>query len=82
MWKKPNELAEMGEIIAIGIAHEQALIKFYTEAFVKAKTEKYSKIFLHLREQEEEHEAKLKTLFDETKSEIEMSLRKSKKRPR
>lgn len=78
MSKKTNELSEMGEIIAIGIAHEQASIKFYTEAFVIAKTEKYRKIFLHLREQEEEHEAKLKTLFDETRSEIEMSLRKSK----
>ncbi len=71
-------MAEMGEIIAIAIAREQASIKFYTEAFVKTKAEDYRRIFLHLIEQEEEHEAKLKALLNEIKAEIEMRLRKSK----
>jgi len=78
MSKKPKELAEMGEIIAIAIAREQASIKYYKEAFVKAKKEDYRRIFLHLIEQEEEHEDKLKALLHEIKSEIELNLRKSK----
>jgi rubrerythrin len=76
--KKPKELAEMGEKIAVAIAREQASIKFYTEAFVDAKTEDHRRMFLHLIEQEEEHEAKLKALLSEIKAEIEVSLRKSK----
>jgi rubrerythrin len=78
MSKRVKELEEMLEIISIGIAREQASIKFYTEAFDKATTETARRLFSLLVEQEKGHEAKLRAQLHETKSETEMERMKYK----
>jgi len=78
MSKKVKDLEEIAEIISIGIAREQASVKFYTEAFDKAATETARRMFSLLVEQEKGHEAKLRAQLHEIKSEIEMERMKSK----
>ena len=78
MSSKIKELEEMKEIITIAIAREQASMRYYTEAFLKAITENTQRLFSLLIEQEKAHEAKLRAQLHEIQSEIEFEQMKSK----
>lgn len=77
MSSKIKELEEMKEIITIAIAREQASMRYYTEAFLKATTENAQRLFSLLIEQEKGHEAKLRAQLHEIQSEIEFEQIKS-----
>ena len=67
-----KELEEIAEVISIAIAREQASIDFYTNAYDKAVSDNAKKVFSLLLEQEQGHEAKLRSQLHEIRAEIEM----------
>ena len=77
MSSKIKELEEMKEIITIAIAREQASMRYYTEAFQKAKNDNAQRLFSLLIEQEKGHEAKLRAHLHEIQAEIEFEQMKS-----
>ena len=74
-----KDLEELAEIISIAIAREKKSIKYYTEAYKKAKTETARRVFSLLIEQEKAHEAKLRAQLHEINSEISLERLKKKK---
>jgi len=75
-----KDLEELAEIISIAIAREKASVEYYTQAYKKARTETFRRVFSLLIEQEKGHEDKLRGQLREINSQIEMERMKGKKK--
>ena len=78
MSKRIKELEEMVEILCIALAREKNSVRYYTEIYQKATTERARRMISTLLEEEKRHVINIKNHINEIQSTIDAERKKLK----